>query len=89
MKTFVYVLRSRSGRYYYGSTTDLERRLEQHRRGHTATTARDVPWELAASLEMPSLEGARAQERIFKKWKNPERVFAWFQRADGVLNLTG
>src|SRR2546427_8106563 len=46
---FVYVLQSRSGRYYYGSTTDLNRRIGQHARGCTYTTARDVPWRLVAS----------------------------------------
>jgi putative endonuclease len=82
MESFVYVLRSKSGRYYYGSTSDLARRLEQHQRGHTATTAKDAPWELIASQEMDSLESARQQERIFKKWKNPKRVLVWFNRAN-------
>src|SRR5437870_4730070 len=40
MPAAVYLLRTRTGRYYYRSTTDLARRLEQHGRGHTATTAR-------------------------------------------------
>jgi hypothetical protein len=35
-----------------------------------------------ASQEMDSLESARQQERIFKKWKNPKRVLAWFNRAN-------
>jgi putative endonuclease len=85
MKAFViYVLRSQSGRYYYGSTNDLTRRLEQHQRGHTATTAKDTPWKLIASREMDSLETARGQERIFKKWKNPKRVLAWFNRNGNI-----
>ena len=82
MSAWVYILRSKSGRYYYGSMNDLARRLEQHGRGHTATTAKDAPWELIASKEMDSLEAARAQERIFKKWKNPKRVLAWFNRTE-------
>jgi hypothetical protein len=31
---------------------------------------------------MDSLEGARAQERIFKRWKNPKRALAWFNRTN-------
>jgi putative endonuclease len=78
MEAYVYVLRSRSGRFYYGSTTDLGRRLEEHARGHTYTTSRDAPWVLVASREMVSLSEARALERQFKRWKNPQRVLAWF-----------
>ncbi|HLZ54377.1 MAG TPA: GIY-YIG nuclease family protein [Verrucomicrobiae bacterium] len=84
MPAWVYILCSKSGRYYYGSTNDLMRRLEQHGRGHTATTAKDAPWELVASRQMDTLESARAQERIFKKWKNPKRVLAWLGRADAT-----
>jgi len=32
------------------------------------------------SRELVSLTEARALERQFKKWKNPQRVFAWFGR---------
>jgi len=80
MGAYVYVLRSRSGRFYYGSTTDVSRRLMEHSRGHTYTTSRDAPWALVASREVESLLAARAMERQFKKWKNPERVLAWFNR---------
>jgi predicted GIY-YIG superfamily endonuclease len=80
MGAWVYVLKSKSGRYYYGSTTDLTRRLEQHARGHTYTTARDAPWELVAQRELESLPVARDWERKFKRWKNPARVLAWFWR---------
>jgi putative endonuclease len=80
MSPCVYVLQSRSGRLYYGSTSDLPRRLEQHARGHTATTAKDAPWTLVTSREFATLDEARAQERIFKRWKNPGRVLQWFQR---------
>jgi len=80
MPATVYLLCSRTGRYYYGSTTDLIRRLEQHSRGHTTTTAKDAPWQLVASRDFDSLADARQQERTFKRWKNPHRVLAWFQR---------
>ena len=89
MAACVYILRSKSGRYYYGSTTDLTRRLQQHERGHTATTTKDAPWKLIASRQMDVLESARAQERIFKKWKNPKRVLAWFDRTHPALDFKG
>lgn len=50
---WVYMLRGASGRHYIGSTTDLERRLEQHRRGHTQTTKRlGGGLEVAAALDI-------------------------------------
>ncbi|MGA9778928.1 MAG: GIY-YIG nuclease family protein [Verrucomicrobiia bacterium] len=69
---WVYMLRGSSGRYYIGSTTDLNRRLEQHRQGHTYSTRRlGQPLALAASLELDSLPEARALEREMKRKKNP------------------
>ena len=74
---WVYMLRGSSGRYYIGSTTDLNRRLEQHRQGHTYSTHRlGQPLELAASLELPSLPEARTMERELKLKKNP-RLALW------------
>lgn len=32
-KHFVYILESSDGRYYTGYTTDLKRRMEQHKKG--------------------------------------------------------
>ena len=70
---WVYILRSDSGRHYIGSTTDLERRLAEHRRGHTHTTKRlGGELEHAATLELPTLAEARALERELKRKKNPQ-----------------
>ncbi len=35
---WVYILLGSGGRHYIGSTTDLDRRLDQHRSGHTYST---------------------------------------------------
>ncbi len=69
---WVYMLRGSSGRYYIGSTTDLKRRLEQHRHGHTYSTRRlGLTLELAAALEVGTLAEAREMEREMKRKKNP------------------
>ena len=69
---WVYVLRGSSGRHYIGSTTDLKRRLEQHRSGHGYSTRRlGEALELIASLELGSLAAARDLERQMKRKKNP------------------
>jgi len=82
MSAHVYVLGSASGRFYYGSTNDLSRRLREHWRGKTATTAKDRPWHLVGSASFESLHQARQQERTFKRWKNPHRVLAWLKKHD-------
>ena len=69
---WVYVLRGSSGRHYIGSTTDLERRLQQHRNGYGYSTHRlGDALELIASLELSSQPAARDLERQMKRKKNP------------------
>ena len=80
---WVYMLSSASGRYYIGSTINLDERLEQHRRGHTHTTKRlGGDLKIAAAVEMDSLAEARIFERELKRKKNPElALFVLRERA--------
>ena len=69
---WAYMLKGMSGRYYIGSTENLERRLEEHRRGSNHTTRRlGGPLMLVAAKELPSIAAARALETILKGKKNP------------------
>ncbi len=83
---WVYILRGDSGRHYIGSTSDLARRLEEHRRGQTHTTARlGQNLELVVSWETASLSEARTVERELKRKKNPQlAIFLLQQRAEAV-----
>jgi predicted GIY-YIG superfamily endonuclease len=73
---WVYVLRGSSGRHYIGSCIDLETRLAQHLRGHTATTKR-----LGDMLEIvATLAEARKIERLLKRKKNPKLAIYYLQR---------
>jgi putative endonuclease len=67
----VYILKGT--RFYVGSTNDLERRLEQHRNGHTHTTKRIGEWELVKIIPTETLQEARELERKIKKSKNTSR----------------
>ncbi|TAL00245.1 MAG: GIY-YIG nuclease family protein [Verrucomicrobia bacterium] len=70
---WVYMLRGASGRHYIGSTNNLTRRLEEHRRGQTHSTARlGGELELVASVETGDLDEARSLEREMKQKKNPQ-----------------
>jgi predicted GIY-YIG superfamily endonuclease len=70
---WVYILRGASGRYYFGSTDNLERRVAEHRRGSNHTTHRfGGHIELVASKKLPSMREARKLEVILKRKKNPQ-----------------
>ena len=81
---WVYMLRGASGRYYIGSTVDLDERLERHLRGHTHTTKRlGGDLRIAAAVEMATLAEARALERELKKKKNPRLALYLLQQKRG------
>jgi len=77
---WVYILHGDSGRHYIGSTTNLERRLKEHRRGQTHSTKRlGDNLEIGAAVELSSLDEARALEREMKRKKNPRLALARLQ----------
>jgi putative endonuclease len=70
----VYILKDSKNRVYIGSTTDLDRRLKEHQRGHTATTRRLDEVRFVWHKELSTLEEARNAERKIKKWKSRKMV---------------
>lgn len=66
MLGYVYILRCRDHRYYYGSTNDLIRRLAQHRAGRVPSTKSRLPLELVYFEECQTLDQARLRERSLK-----------------------
>jgi putative endonuclease len=77
---WVYILRGSSGRHYIGSTINLERRLTEHRSGGTHTTQRlGENLEAVATLELETIQQARALERQLKGKKNPKLAIAMLQ----------
>jgi putative endonuclease len=70
---WTYILRGASGRYYIGSTENLERRISEHRRGSNHTTRRfGSNVELVAARELPCITEARKLEMALKRKKNPQ-----------------
>ena len=81
---FFYILESKkNGRFYYGSTTDLKRRLEEHNRGKTKATRYLSPWKLLYYEEYSSLRQARQREHEVKKWKNKVKVLELIKQKIG------
>ena len=69
---WVYILGGSCGRYYIGSTENLDRRLAEHRRGKVHSTRRfGEPLELITAKEMPDIDSARELECKLKAKKNP------------------
>jgi len=62
-----YVLQSRStGRFYTGSTEDVEKRLSHHNSGLTRSTKNRGPWDLAYKEDFATRIEAAARERYLK-----------------------
>lgn len=74
MEGFVYILKSESNKYYIGSTIDLEKRLNQHKQGHTHSTKRMGNIEMVFSQKYPSLLEARRIEYRLKKLKRKDYI---------------
>ena len=67
----LYILRSAStGKFYIGSTIDLERRLSEHNREKSLFTRGRGPWELVYREEFPTSKEARRRELQIKSWKS-------------------
>lgn len=67
---YVYILKSkRDGRYYVGSTLDLEKRLRHHKSGCTPSTKRFGEVGLVCKQFYASLKDARMVEKKLKALK--------------------
>ncbi|HEX9722044.1 MAG TPA: GIY-YIG nuclease family protein [Candidatus Paceibacterota bacterium] len=74
MNAYVYILQDTRGKFYIGSTNDLERRLNQHKRGHTYTTRRMETPILVFSQAYDTLKDARFVERKIKALKRKDYI---------------
>ncbi len=66
MKYTAYILADGEGKFYKGVTSNLEKRLKDHKGGHTRTTARMSNLRVAYTEEFDTFEGARKRELYFK-----------------------
>ena len=68
------MLKDKDGKFYVGSTDNLERRLQQHKTGHTQTTRNMNEFELVLTQEYPSLKLARKIEKRIKILKRKDYI---------------
>ena len=70
MKPFVYILKIDKGQYYIGSTSDLQRRLSEHKLGIKSGTRYSKTIELMFSQEFETVSIARKTESKLNRFKN-------------------
>lgn len=71
---FVYILKGSVGKYYIGSTLDIERRLREHKSGQTHSTKRMGDLDLIFTQKYSSLDEAQSIERKLKKLKRRDYI---------------
>ncbi|MEE9194341.1 MAG: GIY-YIG nuclease family protein [Alphaproteobacteria bacterium] len=73
---FVYIIESETspGHFYVGSTTDLERRIQEHNSGKSAHTSKYIPWKLVTYTAFLDRSKAMTFERYLKSGSG--RAFA-------------
>ena len=78
----LYILKSQKhGRFYIGSTNNLERRIDEHHSGQTKSTKTGIPWSLVFTADFQtSIEGLKAEQRI-KALKSRKII-------EGLINRT-
>ena len=75
MKGFVYILLCADGSFYTGSTTDLERRLEEHQNGQGSNhTRKRLPVELVYTEEYERIDLAYYRERQIHGWSRDKKI---------------
>ncbi len=85
MPAFVYILKSGKGKFYIGSTTDLENRLKHHKGGYTPSTKKLGNVDLVYSQAYPSLREARIIEKRLKKLKRKDYIEKII--SDGIIKM--
>jgi predicted GIY-YIG superfamily endonuclease len=62
MAAYFYILQSQtSGKFYVGSTDDLDRRLSEHARNHTPSNRGRGPWTCVPAEEIASSSGTKVR----------------------------
>ena len=68
---YVYIIQSTtSGKYYIGSTNNIDKRLKEHNKNITRSTKYKGPWKLIHKEEFPFKQDALSREKQIKSYKS-------------------
>ncbi len=82
---YVYILQSeKNGRFYVGSTTDLNKRMSEHQEGSVLSTKAYKPWKLVFRKEFENYSDAKKAELKIKRYKRRDYIIKFI---DGGLTL--
>jgi len=85
---YVYILESmKNGRYYVGSTKDVEKRFDTHRCGGVKATKNLLPLKIAFRQEYSDIDIARKIENKIKSFKRKDYIAKIIK--DGRIKITG
>lgn len=62
----VYVLKDNKGKLYKGMSNNIDRRIKEHRRGHTVTTSKMAELEIIYEERYDDFQTARKRELYLK-----------------------
>ncbi|MDP2599344.1 MAG: GIY-YIG nuclease family protein [Deltaproteobacteria bacterium] len=77
---FVYILESKNGKYYVGYTTDLKRRMDQHKKGKGSKFVRGFGFKKLLYHESYQTKSkALRREAELKRWPRAEKKILVFK----------
>ena len=77
----LYILLSeKTGKFYIGSTGNLEDRLSRHTTGRSKATFTGRPWKLIWTEEFETRSAAYKREMEIKAWKSHDRIVPLVKR---------
>ena len=75
MAWVIYILQSEStGRFYVGSTSDIEKRLGYHNAGRCRSTRNHGPWQVVYTEPYQTRREALVRERHIKSMKSRQHI---------------
>ena len=72
---YTYILKSqKNNKYYIGSTSDLNKRFNEHNAGKVKSTKLYIPWDIYYFEQFDSQKPAILRESQIKAWKKRSMI---------------
>jgi putative endonuclease len=89
MKAFMYILKCANEQFYVGSTTDLDKRINEHQLGEGANfTRKHLPVELVYYELFDRIDFAFSREKQIQKWSKAKKTALIESRISDLVKLS-